>query len=104
MLTSLKFTAPVMSATDVRERFAQVQRDLAKEPPPRTDSFAEQLSGAVKRRLAQGPRAVVAMEAPDESFGRKLSDATKRLLASRGKTNQRPKYRPLKRRKPSKSD
>jgi hypothetical protein len=103
MLTSLKFSAP-LAASELQRRIKQVQTSLDKDPPGAVDSFADKLSAAVKQRLTQRPRAGFTSQAPDESFGRKLSDATKRLLANRGKTNQRPKYRPIKRRKPSKSD
>jgi len=104
MLTSLKFAGP-LAASELQRRIKQVQTSLDRDPPGAVDSFADKLTAAVKQRLAQRPRAVAAIEASDESFGRKLSDATKRLLASRGKTHPRkPKYLPLKRRKPSKSD
>src|SRR5262245_36099817 len=89
-MLQLKFGKPqaaVITATELGQRVKQLQADLAKDPPPVVDNFAAKLCAAVRRRVGNRARVSVtatsSASSDDDSFRRKLTEATKRLAEKR---------------------
>lgn len=71
----------IMRTTELQKRVEQVKRDLDTPVQDAAEAFADKLKRATQLRARQGQAGVTATN--DDSFERKLSDATKRLAASR---------------------
>jgi len=75
-------------AAELQKRVEQFKRDSERPVQGPVADFGKKLSEAIKRRAQRSQGRVVASAPDEESFGRKLVEATKRLAAFRRRTTK----------------
>jgi hypothetical protein len=80
-----------MTTPELQKRVEQVKGHLETPVQDASEDFADKLKRATQLRARKGRTGVTASN--DDSFERKLADATKRLAASRARS--RPLQRPV---------